>query len=65
MGAVVVYGMFGEPLITFSTHVRSGFGQCLGEFVATFGLIVVIDGCSCRFDFCVVVVVVVYIMVAY
>jgi len=64
-GAVVAHGMFGEPLITFSTHVRSGFGQCLGEFVATFGLIVVIDGCSRRSDSRVAVAVAAYITAAY
>src|SRR5689334_20624441 len=49
-GAVVAHAMFGEPLVSFSTHARSGFGQFLGEFVATFGLIAVIDGCARRSD---------------
>jgi glycerol uptake facilitator-like aquaporin len=42
--------MFGEPLVACSTRVRSGVGQFLGEVVATFGLIVVIDGCARRSD---------------
>jgi glycerol uptake facilitator-like aquaporin len=64
-GAVVAHAMFGEPLIAFSTHARSGFGQCLGELVATFGLIVVIDGCSRRPDSRVAYAVAAYITAAY
>jgi glycerol uptake facilitator-like aquaporin len=32
----------------FSQHVREGSGQLLSEFVATFGLVCVIQGCSRR-----------------
>ena len=49
-GAVLGVGianlMFDLPLYFASTKVRTGFSQLLGEFVATFGLIAVIHGCS-------------------
>src|SRR6202041_4192515 len=38
--------MFGLPPISFSQHARSGGSQVLSEFVATFGLMSVIWGCS-------------------
>jgi glycerol uptake facilitator-like aquaporin len=38
--------MFELPLLTVSRHVRSGRAQFLSEFVATFGLMCVIWGCS-------------------
>jgi glycerol uptake facilitator-like aquaporin len=43
-GAVVANLMFDLPAVTISTHVRSGSGLWLGEFVATFGLVLVILG---------------------
>jgi glycerol uptake facilitator-like aquaporin len=45
-GVAVAHTMFGEPLFSASTHVRSGGAQWLAEFVATFGLFAVIWGCS-------------------
>src|SRR6202008_3309209 len=52
MGAVVgvwlAHGMFGEPLFMTLRHARSGPAQLLSEFVATFGLLSVISGCSRR-----------------
>lgn len=45
-GAIVAHLMFGLPLISLSGHVRSGPPQVLSEFVATFGLVSVIWGCS-------------------
>jgi len=45
-GVAVAHAMFGEALFSASTHVRSGPAQLLGEFVATFGLLSVIFGCS-------------------
>jgi arsenate reductase len=36
--------MFELPAVTLSTHDRSSSGMWLGEFVATFGLLVVILG---------------------
>jgi glycerol uptake facilitator-like aquaporin len=45
-GTIVAHLMFGLPLIFASHHVRSGGAQFVGEFVATFGLLSVIWGCS-------------------
>ncbi len=44
LGAVLANLMFDLPAITPSTHVRTGMGQWLGEFTATFGLLIVIRG---------------------
>jgi glycerol uptake facilitator-like aquaporin len=38
--------VFGLPPISFSQHPRSGGAQDFSEFVATFGLMCVIWGCS-------------------
>ena len=43
-GTVLANLMFDLPAISHATHARTGFGQWLGEFTATFGLIVVIRG---------------------
>lgn len=45
-GVAAAHGMFGEPLFFASQHVRTGPSQWWSEFVATFGLIAVIIGCS-------------------
>ncbi len=45
LGVVVAHLMFGLPLIQDSTIVRTGLGQYVGEFVATFGLLATILGC--------------------
>lgn len=45
-GVAAAHAMFGEPLFFASEHVRSGAAQWWSEFVATFGLIGVIIGCS-------------------
>ena len=45
-GAIVAHLMFGLPIVSLSQHVRSGPSQCFSEFVATFGLLSVIWGCS-------------------
>jgi glycerol uptake facilitator-like aquaporin len=45
-GAVVAHWMFGLPAISLSQHARSGGSQVFSEFVATFGLMSVIWGCS-------------------
>lgn len=42
-GVVLANAMFGLPLIFASQRVRAGGGQWLSEFVATFGLIMVIS----------------------
>jgi glycerol uptake facilitator-like aquaporin len=45
-GVMIAHGMFDLPLLTASQHARTGAGQWLGEFIATFGLLAVIIGCS-------------------
>jgi len=45
-GVALANRMFGLPLFSFAQRVRSGSGQWLGEFVATFGLLAVIWGCA-------------------
>jgi glycerol uptake facilitator-like aquaporin len=42
LGVAVAHLMFGEALFTPSTHTRSGGAQAFSEFVATFGLVVVL-----------------------
>jgi glycerol uptake facilitator-like aquaporin len=64
-GVAVAHLMFGLPLFFASRHIRSGSSQVFSEFVATFGLLAVIHGCS-RSGFKVVAVAVAaYIMSAY
>lgn len=45
-GAVAAHVMFRLPLISISHHARAGSAQVFSEFVATFGLLSVIWGCS-------------------
>jgi glycerol uptake facilitator-like aquaporin len=45
-GAIIAHLMFDLPAISVSRHARSGVAQCFSEFVATFGLMSVIWGCS-------------------
>ncbi len=44
-GVAAAHLMFEAPLYTASLHERAGFSQLWSEFVATFGLLVVIWGC--------------------
>jgi glycerol uptake facilitator-like aquaporin len=46
IGAIVAHVMFGLLVVSFSQHARSGPPQWFSEFVATFGLLAVIWGCS-------------------
>ena len=46
LGVALANLMFGLPVFFASQHVRAGAAQWLGEFVATFGLLAVIWGCS-------------------
>jgi glycerol uptake facilitator-like aquaporin len=50
LGAYFVVGcahvMFGLPLLSVSRHNRGGLPQIFSEFIATFGLLAVIWGCS-------------------
>jgi glycerol uptake facilitator-like aquaporin len=45
-GAFVAHLMFGLPVVSLSQHTRTGPPQWFSEFVATFGLLSVIWGCS-------------------
>ena len=45
-GVITAHLMFGLPLLSPSTHARSGGAQLFSEFVATFGLLAVIWGCA-------------------
>ena len=45
-GVVLANTMFGLPAISFSRHVRGGTEQLVSEFVASFGLIMVISSCA-------------------
>jgi glycerol uptake facilitator-like aquaporin len=45
-GAIAAHLMFALPAISVSHHARSGSAQLFSEFVATFGLLCVIWGCS-------------------
>lgn len=46
LGTITAHAMFGLPLVSLSRHARGGPGPFLSEFVATFGLVCVIWGCS-------------------
>jgi glycerol uptake facilitator-like aquaporin len=48
VGVATAHLMFGLPLFSASLHDRSGWAQIFSEFVATFGLLIVIWG-SLRF----------------
>jgi glycerol uptake facilitator-like aquaporin len=41
-GVTAAHLMFGLPIFSLSTHVRSGAAQTFSEFVAAFGLVVII-----------------------
>lgn len=45
-GTISAHFMFQLPAISLSRHIRSGPSQIFSEFVATFGLLCVIWGCS-------------------
>jgi glycerol uptake facilitator-like aquaporin len=44
-GTLLAHLMFDQPLIQFSTHVRTGIGVWVGEIVASFALVATIIGC--------------------
>ncbi len=46
LGVASAHLMFGLPLYSASTHARSGPSQIFSEFIAAFGLLSVIWGCS-------------------
>ena len=45
-GVWLAHVMFGLPVIQASTHLRTGIGQLLGEFIATFALLSAIWSCT-------------------
>jgi len=46
IGAATAHAMFGLRVISLSSHSRHGWPLVFSEFVATFGLLLVIRGCS-------------------
>jgi glycerol uptake facilitator-like aquaporin len=46
LGTISAHLMFQLPLLSLSRHIRTGPSQVFSEFVATFGLLSVIWGCS-------------------
>jgi len=64
-GVGVANVMFDKPVFFASAHERSGAGQWISEFVATFGLMAVIWGCSRKRSDAVPFAVGAYIMAAY
>jgi glycerol uptake facilitator-like aquaporin len=64
-GAIAAHLMFSLPLVSLSRHSRSGPAQVFSEFVATFGLLSVIWGCSRLRSTAVPYAVGAYIMAAY
>jgi glycerol uptake facilitator-like aquaporin len=69
VGAVVgvwsAHAMFQERILMVSLHARAGGAQLFSEFVATFGLLAVIWGCSRRRPAAVPFAVAAYITAAY
>jgi glycerol uptake facilitator-like aquaporin len=41
-GVAAAHAMFGLPIVQVSAHVRPTIGEAFGEFIATFGLVLVI-----------------------
>jgi glycerol uptake facilitator-like aquaporin len=64
-GAVCAHAMFGLPLVSPSVQVRTGIGQLLGEFIASFGLVAVIESTLRRRPGAVVAAVAAWIGAAY
>jgi glycerol uptake facilitator-like aquaporin len=65
IGVWIAHAMFGERVFMLSLHARSGPSQIFSEFVATFGLLSVIWGCSHRRSDAVPFAVAAYIGAAY
>jgi glycerol uptake facilitator-like aquaporin len=64
-GAVIAHLMFGLPAVSISLHPRHGVALVLSEFIATFGLLSVIWGCSRMRSSLVPLAVAAYIVAAY
>lgn len=65
LGVWAAHLMFGEAVIQVSRHPRAGASQLFSEFIATFGLLAVIWGCSRRRSEAVPLAVGAYITAAY
>ena len=65
VGAVLANTMFGLPAINLSHHARAGTEQLLSEFVASFGLVMVIAGSARQRSNAVAFAVAAYISAAY
>jgi glycerol uptake facilitator-like aquaporin len=65
VGVLAAHAMFELPLWQVSMNVRTGHGQWLAEFVATFGLLLTIFGCAARTPAAVPFAVGLYITAAY
>ena len=46
VGVAAAHLMFSEPVFSISHNIRTGYSQLFSEFIATFGLIAVIWGCT-------------------
>ena len=64
-GVWMAHAMFEQRLFMLSRHARSGLAQMFSEFIATFGLVAVIWGCSRRRSPAVPFAVAAYITAAY
>jgi glycerol uptake facilitator-like aquaporin len=65
LGVVAAHLMFGEPVVSLSTHVRSGLPQAFSEYVATFGLVGIVWACAASRAEAVPIAVGAYITAAY
>lgn len=65
IGVLAAHAMFAEPVFMISVRERSGFAQMFSEFIATFGLLAVVWGCSRRRSATVPFAVAAYITAAY
>lgn len=65
VGVLAAHAMFELPLWQMSMNARTGAGQWFAEFVATFGLLLTIFGCSARTPAAIPYAVGLYITAAY
>ena len=65
LGVWMAHLMFDLPILQTSTHLRTGIGQWAGEFVATFGLLAVIESGRRHFASALSASVALYIVAAY
>lgn len=65
IGTWAAHVMFGLPILQFSTTIRTGPGQWLGEAIATFGLVLTILGCIAQMPKATPFAVGLYILAAY